>query len=151
MCGNDPGRTDVYAPAGGQSLLRLVPAIGQLRGWDVISIDVKDAYLMCEQPRLVKVILDAKLAGELGIRREWILGKILPGQREGAAKWLENLKETLTEGPGAKWRGRSSNCLGKQRKEPGDPHTRRRYGYDWDSRIFGFQKGRFAEEVQGGH
>eukprot|EP00435_Cladocopium_sp_Y103_P055796 s2101_g18.t1 len=38
----DPGRTDVFAPAGGQSLLRIVPAIGQVRGWQVISIDVKD-------------------------------------------------------------------------------------------------------------
>ena len=59
-------------------------------------MDVKDADLMCEQARLVKVVLEAKLAEALGVRREWILGRILPGQREGAAKWFEN-KETLIE------------------------------------------------------
>ena len=91
----DPSRLDVFAPAGGQSLLRLIPASSQLRGWKMMSLDIKDAYLMCAQPRAVKVVLDKKVAQRLGIATEWLLGKVLPGQREGAAEWFANLKGTL--------------------------------------------------------
>ena len=82
----DPNRTDVFAPAGGHSLLRLVPAICQVKGRKMIAMDVKDAYLMCAQPRKVKVSLDKALAERLGLQQEWILGRILPGQREGAVE-----------------------------------------------------------------
>eukprot|EP00435_Cladocopium_sp_Y103_P046766 s1727_g13.t1 len=91
----DPGRTDVFALAGGQSLLRLVPAIGQLRGWDVISIDVKDAYLMCEQPRLVKVVLDAKLAEELNDKSLVILIHVDDMALTGTPESLKYIKEFL--------------------------------------------------------
>ena len=89
--------TDVFAPAGGHSLLRLVPAICQVKGWKMITMDVKDAYLMCAQPRKVKVSLDKALAEGLGLQQEWILGRILPGQREGAAQWFQELKRSLIE------------------------------------------------------
>ena len=36
--------------------------------------------------RKVKVSLDKALAERLGLQQEWILGRILPGQREGAAQ-----------------------------------------------------------------
>ena len=36
-------RTDVFAPAGGHSLLRWVPAICQVKGWKMIAMHVKDA------------------------------------------------------------------------------------------------------------
>ena len=52
----------------------------------MIAMDVKDAYLMCAQPRKVKVSLDKALAERLGLQQEWILGRILPGQREGAVE-----------------------------------------------------------------
>ena len=42
----DPNRSDCFAPAGGQSLLRLIPAIAQLRTWKLVTLDVKDAYLI---------------------------------------------------------------------------------------------------------
>ena len=54
----DPNRSDCFAPAGGQSLLRLIPAIAQLRTWKLVTLDVKDAYLMCDQPRKVKITLE---------------------------------------------------------------------------------------------
>ena len=93
----DPNRTDVFAPAGGQSLLRVIPAVAQLKGWKLITVDVKDAYLTCDQPRKVKVVLENALATKLGLPREWILGKVLPGQREGAAEWFQKLKRTLIQ------------------------------------------------------
>ena len=31
----DPNRTDVFAPAGGQSLIRIIPALAQLNGWSL--------------------------------------------------------------------------------------------------------------------
>ena len=93
----DPNRTDVFAPAGGQSLIRIIPALAQLNGCSLKVLDVKDAYLMCPQPREVKVTLDQHLAQRLGVQRDWMLGRVLPGQREGAAEWFSNLKQTLKE------------------------------------------------------
>ena len=89
----DLNRTDVFAPAGGHSLLRLIPAICQVKGWKMITMDVKDAYLMCAQPKKVKVSL--ALAERLGLQQEWILGRILPGQREGAGQWFQELRRSL--------------------------------------------------------
>ena len=63
----------------------------------MVVADVKDAYLNCEQPKNVKVVLSADLAGRLGVAREWMLGKVLPGQREGAAVWFNTLKATLKD------------------------------------------------------
>ena len=62
----DPNRADVFAPAGGQSLIRIIPALAQLNGCSLKVLDVKDAYLMCPQPREVKVTLDQHLAQRLG-------------------------------------------------------------------------------------
>ena len=60
-----------------------------------MTLDVKDAYLMCDQPRKVKITLEKALAQKLNLPQEWILGKVLPGQREGAAEWFQNLRSTL--------------------------------------------------------
>ena len=63
----------------------------------MITMDVKDACLMCAQPRKVKVSLDKALAERLELQQEWILGRILPGQREGAAQWFQELRKSLIE------------------------------------------------------
>ena len=94
----DPNRSDTFAPTGTQSTMRLIPLLCQLRQWRMVVADVKDAYLNCEQPKSVKVVLSADLAGRLGVEREWMLGKVLPGQREGAAVWFGTLKSTLKDG-----------------------------------------------------
>ena len=52
---------------------------------------------MCAQPKKVKVSLDKALAERLGLQQEWILGRILPGQREGAAQWFQELRRSLIE------------------------------------------------------
>eukprot|EP00435_Cladocopium_sp_Y103_P052141 s939_g16.t1 len=91
----DPNRSDTFAPTGTQSTMRLVPALCQLQQWTMRVADVKDAYVMCDQPKSVKVVLSQELAGQLGLEREWVLGKVLPGQREGAAVWFNDLKSKL--------------------------------------------------------
>ena len=88
----DPNRTDTFAPAGGQSLLRIIPALAQVRGRKLATL-----YLMCPQPKHSKVTLHKQVAETLNIPRDWILGKVLPGQREGAAEWFQHLKGTLLE------------------------------------------------------
>ena len=93
----DPNRSDTFAPTGTQSTMTLIPLLSQLKGWKMVVADVKDAYLNCEQPKNVKVVLSADLAGRLGVAREWMLGKVLPGQREGAAVWFNTLKATLKD------------------------------------------------------
>ena len=88
----DPNRTDVLAPAGGHSLLRLAPAICQVKGWKMIAMDVKDACLMCSQPKKVKVALDG-IGREVEPSTRVVLGRILPGQREGAAQWFQEVPD----------------------------------------------------------
>ena len=90
----DPNRIDVYAPAGGMSLLRLIPGVG----WRLWVLDVKDAYLNYPQPKLVRVRVDYKIAEKLGVPQDWILGRVLPGQREGAAEWYKTLAKELERG-----------------------------------------------------
>ena len=65
-----------------------------MKSWKLVTLDVKDAYLMCDQPRKVKIVLEKNLAEKLNVAQEWILGKVLPGQREGAAEWFQNLRST---------------------------------------------------------
>ena len=91
----DPNRSDTFAPTGIQSTMRLIPALSQLRQWSMRVADVKDAYLMCDQPKSVKVLLSNELAAQFGVGREWVLGKVLPGQREGVAVWFNDLKSKL--------------------------------------------------------
>ena len=55
----------------------------------MIMMDVKDAYLMHSQPQKVKVSLDKGLAERLG--------RILAGQREGAAQWFQELRRRVSE------------------------------------------------------
>eukprot|EP00435_Cladocopium_sp_Y103_P035391 s358_g9.t1 len=71
------------------------PPIAQLRTRRLVTLDVKDAYLMRDQPRKVKIVLDKMLAEKLNLPQEWILGKVLPGQRERAAECFQNLRSTL--------------------------------------------------------
>lgn len=95
----DPNRSDTFAPTGTQSTVRLIPVLSQLKHWRMVVADEKDVYLNCEQPKNVKVVLSADLAGRLGVAREWMLGKVLPGQREGAAVWFSStLKATFKDG-----------------------------------------------------
>ena len=61
----NPNRTDTFAPAGGQSLLRLIPCIAQLNGWKLVTLDVKDAYLMCPQKKRIRVTVDKDVAETL--------------------------------------------------------------------------------------
>ena len=94
----DPNRTDVFAPAGFLAEVGSSDLSGQrLEDDHEITMDVKDAYLMCAQPKKVKVSLDKALAERLGLQQEWILGRILPGQREGAAQWFQELRRRLIE------------------------------------------------------
>ena len=42
----NPNRTDTFAPAGGQSLLRLIPCIAQLNGWKLENFGRVFSFLM---------------------------------------------------------------------------------------------------------
>ena len=91
----NPNRTDAFAPAGGQSLLRLIPCITQFNGWELATLDVKDAYLMFPQKKRIRVTVGKDVAETLQIPRDWLLGRVPPGQREGASEWSQHLKGTL--------------------------------------------------------
>ena len=50
---------------------------------------------MCPQKKRIRVTVDKDVAETLQIPRDWLLGRVLPGQREGASEWFQHLKGTL--------------------------------------------------------
>ena len=61
----NPNRTDTFALAGKQSLLHLILCIAQLKGWKLVTLDVKDTYLMCPQRKRVRIIMDKEVVNAL--------------------------------------------------------------------------------------
>eukprot|EP00435_Cladocopium_sp_Y103_P048861 s3272_g14.t1 len=92
----------------------------------------------------------AKQATELCVRRDWILVKMLADQREGAEKFFENVKETVTEADllqcpeaPAVWTKQDNSLVVFRHVNAmaltGTPDS------------FGFQQKFLAEEIQGCH
>ena len=91
-----PTREGLYSPASSSLTSRLLPALyihlkGQDNRWCLGSLDVSDAFLTVDQVELVLVTY----ADPEGQARSFILGKMLPGQRDGTARWREKLADDL--------------------------------------------------------
>ena len=80
----DPNRTDVYAPSTNPSIAKLLPALMVSRaGWQMVSFDVKDAFLEVKQ---LYVMLDGS---------PYRVHRCLPGQQAASARWGEQLAADL--------------------------------------------------------
>ena len=83
-----------FSPASSSIALKVIPAayvqnIG--RGWILMSLDVSDAYLTCDQ--LILTCTRVTLEG----RTYWFkLWKCLPGQRDGSQRWFEDFTGYLS-------------------------------------------------------
>ena len=78
-----PDRADLYSPASSNVTTRLIPLTFlemASKGWILCGIDVSDAFLTVSQTRPTTVTsVDA-----LGNTQSHVLGKVLPGQRDGS-------------------------------------------------------------------
>ena len=89
-----PDRADLYSPASSNVTTRLIPiAFLEMisKGWILCGIDVSDAFLTVSQVRPTTVTsVDA-----LGNIQSHVLGKVLPGQRDGSVLWHRALTQFL--------------------------------------------------------
>ena len=99
----DSSNAKTFAPTSSLSATRLLLATHALLSWKLTFIDVKDAFLLVDQVKLVLVEkpqwwqpeeLEQLHPGE---RRFWTLLKCLPGQRDAAARWYDHLTSHLEE------------------------------------------------------
>ena len=82
----DPHREGLFSPASSAIALKIIP------GWSLMTVDVADAYLTCDQgePTITSV--------RLGDSVFWYrLDRCLPGQRDGSARWFSDFSGYLRD------------------------------------------------------
>ena len=84
-----PDRQDLFSPASSVLTVRLLPCLymkWKPMGYVLCSIDIGDAFLTVEQKELTEVVcVDAA-----GASTTYVLGRVLPGQRNGSQMWHES-------------------------------------------------------------
>ena len=90
-----PGRTDLFSPASNALQSKIVPAVfidNYHKGWQLVSLDVTDAYLNCPhgEPTCTSVNIG-------GVTMFFKLLR-LPGQREGSQRWFYQFTDELKAG-----------------------------------------------------
>ncbi|CAE7357043.1 RE1, partial [Symbiodinium sp. KB8] len=92
-------RTDLFAPASSAVANRIIPVIYVQKmaedpscGWVLWVMDITDAYLSVVQK--VPTIVSLEIGGRV---EEYALGRVLPGQRDGASCWYHSVTEYMNK------------------------------------------------------
>ena len=91
-----PERHDLFSPASSTLTVRLLPVLFLklvCKGFVLCAIDIGDAYLTVPQ----KVPTVVNYTDKDGQRVEFSLGRVLPGQRDGALLWHESITNFLLQ------------------------------------------------------
>ena len=90
------GRTDLFSPASSALQSKIIPAVfiaNFHRGWQLVSLDIADAYLNCPQ------VDDTCTSVTINGGRMWFkLLRLIPGQRDGSQKWFYQFVGALQSG-----------------------------------------------------
>ena len=89
-----PDRQDLFSPASSVLTVRLLPTLymkWKLSNYILCAIDIADAFLMVEQKELTQVTCE----DAAGQTTEFMLGRVLPGQRNGSQLWHECFSNLL--------------------------------------------------------
>ena len=85
----DPERSGLLCPTTSQIMLRVIPSLFLRRrhaGWSLLSLDVSDAFLQCEQQHQTLTRIGSK----------WFkLWRMLPGQRDGSVTWYNDFTNEM--------------------------------------------------------
>ena len=85
----DPERSGLFCPTTSQIMLRVIPSLFLRRrhaGWSLLSLDVSDAFLQCEQQHQTLTRIGSK----------WFkLWRMLPGQRDGSVTWYNDFTNEM--------------------------------------------------------
>ena len=89
-----PDRQDLFSPASSVLTVRLLPCLymkWRSMGYVLCSIDIGDVFLTVDQKELTEVVCtDAS-----GAATNYVLGRVLPGQRNGSQMWHESFSKFL--------------------------------------------------------
>eukprot|EP00435_Cladocopium_sp_Y103_P027496 s2759_g6.t1 len=89
-------RQDLFGPASSVLTVRLLPTLfmkWKSQGYVLSAIDIADAFLMVDQKDLTTVTCEFAA----GNKMEFVLGKVLPGQRNGSQLWHESFSAFLRD------------------------------------------------------
>ena len=93
-----PWTQELFAPASSLGVIHGLMSYAQSRGLELVTLDVKDAYLTVKQKAPVIVEVDARLFGENEVGKiPYVLERLLPGQRIAASEWFQFMKGMLEE------------------------------------------------------
>ncbi|CAE7322877.1 GIP [Symbiodinium sp. KB8] len=85
----DPERSGLFCPTTSQIMLRVIPSLFLRRrdaGWSLLSLDVSDAFLQCEQQHQTLTRIGSK----------WFkLLRMLPGQCDGSVTWCNDFTNEM--------------------------------------------------------
>ena len=95
---SSPWTAELFAPSSSLGVTHAVMAVAHAEGLELVTLDIKDAYLNVDQK--AKVII--KVAGDLVDPPQegyldMVLLKTLPGQRIAAAEWYDFTSEGIKE------------------------------------------------------
>ena len=89
-----PDRQDFFSPVSSVLIVRLPPCLymkWKCMGYVLCSIDIGHAFLTVEQKDLTETVcVDAA-----GVSTTYVLGRVLPGQRNGSQMWHESFSRFL--------------------------------------------------------
>ncbi|CAE7303029.1 unnamed protein product [Symbiodinium sp. CCMP2456] len=87
---------ELFAPASTLATINSLITVAMAEDLEVVSIDIKDAYLNVKQRAPVVIHVDGRLMGhDTAEPVAFILERMLPGQRAAAGEWFLFMKELL--------------------------------------------------------
>ena len=93
-----PWTQELFAPASSLGVVHSLMALAQGKGLELVTLDVKDAYLNVPQKTKVIIQVDAALFGVPGGGLiTFVLERLLPGQRIAASEWFIFIRDILSE------------------------------------------------------
>ena len=95
---SSPWTQEMFAPASNLGTVHSFLVWALSAGLEVVSLDIKDAYLQVPQPSPAVITVDAKVFGnDQEGQVTYVLERLLPGQRVGASAWYNFAKQMLEE------------------------------------------------------
>ena len=84
---------ETFSPTTGPAAVRMMTALHLIFGWELTSLDIKDAFLQVSQKVLMYAEISPWIKRLLGLNEDcvWKVEKCLPGQRAAAEQWFSHL------------------------------------------------------------
>ena len=84
---------ETFSPTTGHAAARMMFVLRLILGWELTSLDIKDAFLRVSQKVLMYAEISPWIKRLLGLDEDavWKVQKCLPGQRAAAEQWFSRL------------------------------------------------------------